>query len=106
MTQFDNLSQGEFQPNVSPAMNFSTGFNQPVAPDTGTSNISASDLDKLFHAVTKRLESCVGGRPAQPTMAHMLGTTAIVQTAVLECVADLNQLHLAWMRTRQLPKND
>ena len=106
MTQFDNQSQGEFQPNVSPAMNFATQFNHSAAPDIGTSNISAIDLDRLFHDVTRRLESCVGGRPGQPTMAHMLGTTAIVQTAVLECVADLNQLHLAWMRTRQLPKND
>ena len=66
-----------------------------------TCDISPTDWDALFHAVTARLEACSGPANPRHLPEHRLGASATLQVTVRECAASLKRLHAALMRERQ-----
>ena len=73
-----------------------------ASTNTCHSLITTVDWDKLFLAVTARLEGCVNDAKAQRFASPVPGTAQSMQTAVLECVSDLKHLHTALVRKRKI----
>lgn len=64
-------------------------------------NISPADWDRLFDAVTERLQASAAPAPLEAVAQHPLGMTATLEETVSECVESLNRLHTMLTRERQ-----
>ena len=64
-------------------------------------NISPADWDRLFDAVTERLQASTSPAPSDAAAQHPLGMTATLEETVSECVESLNRLHTMLTRERQ-----
>lgn len=64
-------------------------------------NISPADWDRLFDAVTERLQASAAPAPLEAVAQHPLGMTATLEETVSECVESHNRLHTMLTRERQ-----
>lgn len=79
--------------------------NNQTAP---SGNISSVDWDALFHAITMRLERCVGvahfalsDAASNPVPESLQARNKATTKVVLECVDAMKQLHAELQRERQ-----
>lgn len=63
--------------------------------------ISVADWDLLFQAILLRLKNTVGERHSSAPPPQIGDNSGHVQIAVLECVRDMEQLHVALEKERQ-----
>ena len=96
-----NMSNNIHRPIPAPEPNPEPNPSPDGAAGTSHRGIAPEDWDKLFHAVTARLEGCVNRTKIQRLVNQEPGIAKSLQVTVLECVSALNQLHVALVRERE-----
>ena len=108
MTLLENQKHTVIEPARAPAFDFAAQFNGPTCLQGAPSmlrSLSVSDWDVLFRAVTTRLRSCMSNVGAQPAPVNGQTAQDDLHQTLAECVAHLEQLHLALTTERRNKKS-